>query len=136
MFSVVLQTFHHLGLTRYFAVYLNKEKNISYYDFYNKLFEYIYKENKGYLNEFFTELYRRKFDTETADWTYQKDIFGKTGWYFEEGAFLEMVYHSEEFWKDIRPFLEKFDIDREVFDDLYKYQKSLVIGRILRYNYL
>lgn len=126
MFSVVLQTFHHLGLTRYFAVYLNKEKNIAYYDFYNKLFEYIYNENKGYLNEFFTELYRRKFDTETADWTYQKDLFGKTGWYFEEGAFLEMAYHSEEFWKDIRPFLEKFDIDREIFDDLYKYQKQLI----------
>lgn len=126
MFSVVLQTFHHLGLTRFFAVYLNKEKGISYYDFYSRLFDYIYNENKGYLNEFFTDLYNRKTDTEKADWTYQKDLFGATGWYFEEGAFLEMVYHSDVFWNEIKPFFEKFDIESKLFSGLYKYQKALV----------
>ena len=30
MFAVILQTFHHLGLLRYFAIYLNKEKNVLY----------------------------------------------------------------------------------------------------------
>lgn len=126
MFSVVLQTFHHLGFTRFFAVYLNKEKGISYYEFYSMLFEYIYSECKGYLHAFFVDLYNRKLDTETADWTYQRDEFGKVGWYFEEGAFLEMIYHSEKFWNDIKPFLKKFSIDSELFDDLYKYQKNLV----------
>ena len=126
MFSVVLQTFHHLGFTRFFAVYLNKEKGISYYDFYSALYDYIYEENTGYLHTFFVELYNRKMDTKTADWTYQRDEFGKVGWYFEEGAFLEMVYRSEEFWKNIRPFLKKFDIESELFEDLFNYQKSLI----------
>lgn len=126
MFSVILQTFHHLGLIRYFAIYLHLEKDVSYYDFYNSLFDYIYKENKGFLNEFFTSLYERKADTKTADWTYNRDIFGTTGWYFEEGAFLEMAYHSDAFWTEIRPFLEKFDIDSELFGELFEYQKNLV----------
>lgn len=126
MFAVILQTFHHLGLIRYFAIYINKEKDVSYYDFYNMLYDYIYKENNGYLNEFFKELYRRKADTEKAEWTYQRDVFGTTGWYFEEGAFLEMVYHSGEFWADIKPFLLSFGIDDELFEDLFNYQKTLV----------
>ncbi len=126
MFSVVLQTFHHLGLTRFFAVYLNKENHISYYEFYSKLFDYIYNDCIGYLNILFVDLYNRKMDTDTADWTYQKDIFGTTGWYFEEGAFLELVYHSDIFWECIKPFLLRFDIEKEIFDDLFKYQKSLI----------
>ncbi len=126
MFSVILQTFHHLGLIRFFALYLHYEKNVSYYDFYNSLFDYIYKTDKGFLNRLFTELYKRKTDTKTADWTYKKDIFGTTGWYFEEGAFLEIVYHSDEFWSCIRPFLEAQDIDTELFSELFHYQKSLV----------
>jgi len=126
MFSVVLQTFHHLGLTRFFAVYLNKEKDLSYYDFYTGLFDYIYTENDGYMHSFFLDLYNRKLDTETANWTYQKDIFSTTGWYFEEGAFLEMAYHFDEFKKDIKPFLEKFGIEKELFDELYKYQTELI----------
>lgn len=126
MFSVILQTFHHLGLIRYVAIYLNKEKGVSYYDFYNKLYSYIYNESEGYINRFFKELYNRKKDTETADWTYQRDVFGATGWYFEEGAFLEMVYHSDVFWEEIKPFIESFEIDKNLFDEILNYQRSLV----------
>lgn len=126
MFSVILQTFHHLGLIRFFALYLRHEKNVSYYDFYNSLFDYIYKTDKGFLNKLFTGLYKRKADPETADWTYKKDIFGTTGWYFEEGAFLEIVYNSENFWSSIKAFLEAQDIDGELFNELFRYQKSLV----------
>lgn len=126
MFSVVLQTFHHLGLLRYFALYLHNEKNISYYEFYNRLFDYIYKENKGFMNRFFRSLYERKADTETADWTYKRDIFGTTGWYFEEGAFLEMVYSADVFWAEIREFLLSFEIEEKLFGELFEYQKRLV----------
>ncbi len=126
MFAVILQTFHHLGLTRFFAIYLNIEKNISYYEFYNRLYDYIFKENKGFINDLFKKLYERKADTDTADWTYTRDVFGTTGWYFEEGAFLEIVYHNDVFWKEIEPFLRSFKIEDELFSDLFVYQKSLV----------
>lgn len=126
MFAVVLQTFHHLGLLRYFALFLHNERNVSYYDFYTSLYDYIYNECDGYTHRLFEELSARRNDTETADWTYQKDIFGTTGYYFEEGAFLELVFHSEDFWKDIEPFLKKFNLEDELFTDLLSYQKKLV----------
>lgn len=126
IFSVILQTFHHLGLVRYFSIYLNNEKNISYYNFYTALYDYIFEENRGFLNSFFKELFNRKSDTDKADWTYTRDVFGTTGWYFEEGAFLEMVYNSDTFWLEIRPFLEKFEIEEEFFEELFNYQRTLV----------
>lgn len=126
MFAVVLQAFHHLGLLRYVAIYLHNEKNISYYEFYNCLFNFIFVESGGFVHDFFVGLAKRKYDTETADWTYQRDVFGKTGWYFEEGAFLEMVYHFDEFKKDMAPFLDSFNVDSELFNSLVDYQYSLI----------
>lgn len=126
MFSVVLQSFHHLGLLRYFALYLRYEKNVSFYDFYSDLFAYIYEKNEGFINQLFSELYDRKADVETADWTYTREVFGSTGWYFEEGAFLELVYHSDVFWDEIKDYLEGYNIEKVLFEELFVYQKALV----------
>ncbi|MBR4965648.1 MAG: hypothetical protein IKY53_04050, partial [Lachnospiraceae bacterium] len=126
LFAIVVQTFHHFGLLKFFALYLRNEKKVSFYDFYNSLINYIFKAEGTYLNELFSELYQKKSDTEKADWTYQKDIFGKVGWYFEEGAFLELVYHWNEFWADITPFLKSFEYDDVVFEDLLNFQKKII----------
>lgn len=126
MFAITLQAFHHFGLLKFFALYLRHEKNVLFYDFYNGLIDYIFSAKGTYLNELFTELYDRKSDTDKAQWTYQKEKFGKVGWYFEEGAFLELVYHWDEFWTDIQPFLKSFDYDEGVFEELLKYQKAMI----------
>ena len=126
MFAVVLQTFHHLALLRFFAIYLHRERRLSYESFYQALFRFIYEENDGYLHTLFAELYDRKADTETANWTYQKDVFGTSGWYFEEGAFLELIRSGDVFWSDIMPFLRSFDIPEPLFSELLAYQKGVL----------
>ncbi len=126
MFAVVLQTFHHLALLRFFAIYLHRERGLSYYDFYQALFRYIYEENRGSLHALFQELYDRKADTDTADWTYQKDVFSSTGWYFEEGAFLELISSGDGFWNDILPFLKSFEIHEPLFGELLTYQRQVL----------
>ena len=126
MFSVVLQTFHHLGLLRFFAIYLHREKHIAYYDFYFALYRYIHDVSSGFLHELFAELFRRKEDTDTADWTYQKKAFGTTGYYFEEGAFLELIKSGEVFWEEILPFLKSFEINPDLFEELFLYQKGVL----------
>lgn len=126
LFSVILQTFHHLGLLRYVALYINREKNVSYYDFYNALYDFIFDESDGYLHALFSELYERKNDISGTRWTYQKDEFSSTGWYFEEGAFLELVYHFDEFKQEILPFVEKYDLGDELTRELLYYQFSLI----------
>lgn len=126
LFSIILQTFHHFGLLKFFALYLRYEKNVSFYDFYNGLTNYIFSADGTYINKLFTELYNRKSDTKKANWTYQKERYGRVGWYFEEGAFLELVYHWDDFWKEIDPFLKTFEYDEGVFSDLLNFQKNVI----------
>ncbi len=128
MFSVVLLAFHHMALLRFFAVYVHREKQVSYFDFYNSLFNFIFDGCEGFLHNLFEELKARKEDTENADWTYRKEELSSTGWYFEEGVFLEVMKNSEAFWSEIRPFLEKFGIEEELLEDLIAYQKGTLRG--------
>jgi len=126
LFSVVVQTFHHLALLRFFAIYLRRELGVSHYDFYQRLFHYIFDECTGYLHKLFSELYERKANPYKAEWTYQKECFGTTGYYFEEGAFLELIKNSDVFWKDILPFLKSFHIESVLFEELLAYQKGVL----------
>lgn len=126
MFCIVVQAFHHFGLLKFFAIYLRNETGTTYYEFYNALIDFIFSSEGTFINSLFCQLRDRKADTEKADWTYQKDLFGKTGWYFEEGAFLELVYNWDEFWHDIMPFLKEFKYAEGVFDDLLNFQKKAI----------
>ena len=44
--SICTLSFHCMGLLRFFAIYLRKAKNISYYNFYMNLYEWIVNESK------------------------------------------------------------------------------------------
>ncbi len=126
MFSVCLQSFHHLGLLRCFAIYARYELGISYYDFYNRLLDYIFSDESKYIYKLFEEIRWKTENTEVSDWCYQKDIFSKVGWYFEEGIFLDLIYNRDVFWQDIEPFIESLGIENDVFDEMLKYQKQVL----------
>ena len=126
MFSVCLQSFHHLGLLRCFAIYARYELGMSYYDFYNKLLEYIFSDKEKYIYKLFEEIRWKTENTEVSDWCYQKDIFSKVGWYFEEGIFLDLIYNRHVFWKEIEAFTASLGIDVDIYKDLLNYQKSIL----------
>lgn len=126
MFSVCLQSFHHLGLLRCFALYARKELGIRYYDFYNRLLDYIFSDESKYIYKLFEEIRWKTENTEVSDWCYQKDVFSKVGWYFEEGIFLDLIYNRDVFWQDIMPFVESLGIEKEIFDEMLKYQQAIL----------
>lgn len=126
MFCTCLQCFHHIGLLKYFALYLNKEKNIKYIDFYNLLLDYIFQSENTLINSLFSSLKRQCSDFSNGEWSYYNEKFGNIGWFLEEGAFMEIVSDYETFWKEIIPFLRKFDIEEEIFQELVKYQKNVI----------
>ncbi len=126
MFSVCLQSFHHLGLLRCFAIYARYELGISYYDFYNRLLDYIFSDPSKYIYKLFEEIRWKTENTEVSDWCYQKDIFSKVGWYFEEGIFLDLIYNRDKFWQDISCFIESLGIEKNIFDEMLKYQKAIL----------
>ncbi len=126
MFSVCLQSFHHLGLLRCFAIYARHELGISYYDFYNKLLDYIFSDSSKYIYSLFEEIRQKTANTATSDWCYQKDIFSKIGWYFEEGIFLDLHYNRDIFWPEIEGFISSLGIDSDVYKELLKYQQGIL----------
>ncbi|MBQ9879244.1 MAG: cobalamin-dependent protein [Clostridia bacterium] len=126
MFSVTLQSFHHLGLLRCVALYARHELGISYFDFYNRLLDYIFSDESRYICSLFRMIEHKTFDTEHSDWCYQNDIFSKVGWYFEEGVFLDLAYNFDTFRREIADFVGSLGIPREICGELFGYQCAII----------
>ena len=126
MFCTCLQCFHHIGLLKYFALYLNKEKGIRYIDFYTSLLDYIFSSKGTQMNKLFCAIESQCSDFSNGEWSYYNEKFGNIGWFLEEGAFMELVADFDTFWDEIKPFLKGFSIDPEVFDELVTYQKNVI----------
>ncbi len=126
MFSVTLQSFHHLGLLRCFAIYMRHEYGLSYYDFYNRLLDYIFSDESRYICSLFRMIEHRTFDAEHLEWCYQNDRFSKVGWYFEEGIFLDIAYNFDTYVKEISDFVSSLGIDEEICREMFRYQCGIL----------
>lgn len=135
MFSVCVQSFHHFGLLQCFAIYLHNEKGISYFDFYSSLLRWVREKSvfcKSIFNSVSEEL--KRFVNGNGGLTYQNDVFGIITWPFEEAVFLDLAYELDKFYNEVEGFLKSFDIDNSIYNELLRYQKSVIVlpGR----NYL
>lgn len=126
MFSVCLQAFHSLGLLRCFALYLRHEKNVSYYDFYSSLLDYIMNTDTGFLHSLFASFRDKYENSADGEWNYYNEELGNIIWFFEEGAFIECIKNYDEYKKSILPFIRSFDIDEEMFREIEKYQDNIL----------
>ncbi|MBQ7639230.1 MAG: radical SAM protein [Clostridia bacterium] len=139
LFSVCVQTFHALGILRYFAIYLFTEQGISYYDFYTDLLSYI-MEGEGMLHDLW-EQFREKYESNlSGEWNYHNPDFGHVTWFFEEGAFLEIVRDLPAAGKLLEPFLKRYSIPGDLYENLKKYQKTMLRkpfdkGETVRFDY-
>lgn len=126
LFCTVLQAFHHMGLLKFFAVYLHEENGVDYCDFYNDLLDFAFESEGTLLHNIILKIRDICRDCSTGEWTYTDKKFGELGWFLEEGLFLEMVADYERFSFEILPFLKKWDVPPAVFVQLIKYQKFAV----------
>ncbi len=125
LFSVCIQCFHSLGLLRCFSMYLTAEGIVSYYDFFRDLLEYIMVSD-GKIGSLWRS-FRTKYENSlTGDWNYHRDIFGNVTWFFEEGAFLECVCDFDGFFAELVPFLRRFPIKQDLYEELERYQRTIV----------
>lgn len=125
LFSVCVQCFHALGILRFFAIYLYVEQNIGYYDFYTALLEYIMSEG-GKLMSLWRQFKEKYESSLSGDWNYHNEKFGNVTWFFEEGAFLEIISDYGGIMESLLPFLQSFSIPDDVFDDLKRYQTLML----------
>lgn len=126
MFSICVQCFHNLGLLRCFGVYQYYEKEMKYLDFYNKLLAFIMNSKGTLVHELFSRFEKELKNSKTGNWMYYNDFFGEVTWFFEEGAFLEIVRNYDRFWQEIMPFLDSLRIENGLYQDLMDYQKSII----------
>lgn len=141
-FSVCVMCFHHIGLLRFFAMYLRHEQALTYMDFYKKLLDFIFSAEGSLLKNLFEKIHLAHTDIKSGEWTYFDPRFGEIGWYYEEGAFLELVYSFERFTQEIIPFLDTFRIPQGIYKELLSYQFKAIrlpdvneVGLNLSYNF-
>lgn len=127
IFSCAVQCFHHGGLLPFFAIYLFKEKGIKYTDFYGDLIEYIKNNENSLAHKVFDEIESRLRSVikENKSLTFTDERFGDVIWPAEEYAFLNLVYDTDGFYREITPFLKKY-FDDEMFSELLSFQKFIL----------
>ena len=126
MFVMFVQCFHHIGMLRYIAVYLRRELQISYYDFYSALVRFAAETEGVFLHEMLVRFRAWGADLSKGEWAYVNEKFGDVGWYFDEGLFMEIASNYERFWEEIVSFLSGFGIEPSVFGELCRYQRFAI----------
>lgn len=125
--SFCAQSFHSMGLLRFFAVYLRKAKNISYYDFYMNLYKWIESESavvKRLLDHTCEKFI--PFLEGRSNLYFTDERFGNLYWGFEEALYLCSAAEIDAFYDDIKNYLLRYFDDEALFDDLMQYQKEMI----------
>jgi putative methyltransferase len=125
VYAVCVEAFHYIGLVRCFALYMRYERKMPYLTFYNRLFDFLSSQKQTLPGQFLSWVYDTISDTEKP-WAYQNDLFGSTGWYFEEGLFLECAYALERYTSEMEPFFRTLDIPKDVCLQLLRYQTEII----------
>lgn len=128
MFSLVVQCCHHMGLLKYFAIYLFYAKNIKYEDFYLSFIQWLEKSTDSFCGKIFgtmKNIYEDFLESGT-ELSYVNETFGNLTWFPEEGAFLEFLFGLDTFYSEVVNFLHGYNIEEEVFIDLLNFQKNIV----------
>ena len=125
LFSVCLQCFHSLGILRYLAMYFSETKKSTYYDFYTSLLSFIMNTG-GKLNKLWTD-FKVKYETSLAgDWNYYNESFGDVTWFFEEGAFIEIISNFDEYMSELTEFIDSYNLDKDFQKELLSFQKFML----------
>ncbi len=126
--ATCVQSFHSMGLLRFFAIYLRKAKNIPYRTFYTNLYTRIENESqfiKKTLDTVFASMDGFLQGKENLQFTDAR--LGNLYWDFQEALFILCVMDIQSFYAEISNYLsEYFTDDAAVLSDLLIYQKELI----------
>lgn len=129
IFSICVQAFHNLGLTRALAIYLRHDKNISYKDFYEKLIHWLDNQpDDSASGGAYAHLKQLTVDVSEGRGTFSVP-YGENEiitWSFEEYIFFRISRELNRFFDELAEFVKVFDIEKNIFDGLMSYQKHII----------
>lgn len=129
IFSICVQAFHNLGLTRALAIYLSRENGVSYKEFYEKLIAWLDSQPTNSVSGgAFAHLKRLTVDVSEGRGTFSVP-FGENEiitWSFEEYIFFRLSKELDGFYEEFAKFARGFGVDETVLDPLLAYQKNII----------
>jgi len=128
MFSITVQCFHYMGLIKCFALYLFFEKGVKYEDFYKDFQQWLENNPDTVSGSIYNKLrsgYESVFDGE-GSLVYLNPVFGNLYWPFTEAFFLESIYRLDSLYIEIEKFLEKFNIESDIYKNIMIFQKNMI----------
>ncbi len=124
LFAMTVQACHHMGLTKYIAMYLHREKGVSYDCFYNALTAVLEQSDASFrhMRGVYTAYLDGKGDLSCID-----GRFGNITWFPEELFFLQNLSRLDDFYRELEPFLRGFIRDPALEADLLRWQKLFAV---------
>jgi radical SAM superfamily enzyme YgiQ (UPF0313 family) len=130
VFSWFMNTFHINGLTNYLSRFLYKHKNISYEQFYEDLFNYI-QTDKWLKSEI--DRIEHHYENWASKGKIDHDLIQGIeihGWNLIHSTIIKM--HSDDktdhVFSVIESFLKKYNLEQDLFEDLFKFQKNYIVN--------
>ena len=122
---------HYLGYLQYISRFLKAHKNIPYKNFYLDLMDFIKKSSE---NTFLKKEFNATSDSiskvlnATGPWGRSVDEVRKNfAWDFEEATAINIVRKKKFFYSEIKVFLEKYNLDSDLVDELINYQMCSIV---------
>lgn len=129
IFSVIIQAFHNLALTRTFAVYLRNEYGIGYKAFYEGLISYLDSDGKETAGGRVFAKIKELTDGVCAGRNSFSYLYGdneKLMWSYEEYMFISLAKKKDEFYNGILPYIVSYGADPDIINALIEYQKAVI----------
>ncbi len=126
-FATVVQTMHMLGLTRFIAVYLYNEKNITYKDFYLSLIKYA-ESTGGFINKALMKTYNRIKKVYSGELPFAEcDLhFGNITFEADEILYMRCLYNYDDFTEELKCFVSSLVEESEEINALENFQSSVI----------
>lgn len=128
LYSFIIQVFHNFGLSRVVALYFHYEKDMRYYEFYNRLMDWLNDNDScfsGRIFKKFSEIYENFILGKGSD-TYENSKFGDTQFNLSDGAFLEIMCSADEFYEDLMSFTKTLSDNTEIIEELLCFQRAIM----------
>jgi hypothetical protein len=83
-------------------------------------------EGQGILHNLWLQFQQKYESNFSGEWNYHNPLFGHVTWFFEEGAFLEIVNDYDTVFVSLLPFLRRYGLPEDLFAELVRYQRCML----------